>query len=89
MKTQCADVFSFLSTRWSFQLRYQPFASIYRSELISQNSARLPDTGDDQLLAEAQHLSGQLRAYLHQSAERLADQSSDWGLLRRRRRAAH
>lgn len=75
MKEQCAQVFDFLTSRWNFLLRYKEFASVYRSELISPNADRLPETSNDQLLDEAQQITGQLRAYQQRSSERLAQRS--------------
>ncbi|MRW92296.1 hypothetical protein GJ699_20070 [Duganella sp. FT80W] len=75
LKSQCADVFNFLTDAWSFRLTYKKFTDIYRSELINTNTDHLPETADDHLLAEAQQISGQMRAYLQKSSERLAHQA--------------
>jgi hypothetical protein len=72
MQSQCAEVFSFLTSQWSFKLRYKKFASVYRSELISRKADVAPVTVDPALLAEARHVGASLRHYLHCSAQRLA-----------------
>jgi hypothetical protein len=74
MKNQCAEVFNFLSLRWSFRLHYKNFASIYRSELISKNTIDLPEAANEPLLAEAKLVSTHLQNYLQKSAEKLAKQ---------------
>jgi hypothetical protein len=72
MKSQCAEVFNFLSQSWSFRLNYKNFASIYRSELISRNADHSPDAADANLLIQAQQVSAHLQSYLQKSSERLA-----------------
>lgn len=76
MKDQCGEVFDFLTSQWSFLLRYRKFSSIYRSELITRDTSHLPETENDDLLDEAQQVSGQLRSYLKKSSERLASQEA-------------
>jgi hypothetical protein len=74
MKDQCVEAFNFLSLRWSFQLLYKDFASIYKSELITQSAEDLPETANEALLAEAEEVSTHLGIYLQKSTERLARQ---------------
>jgi hypothetical protein len=75
MQSQCAEVFSFLSSRWSFRLRYKKFASVYRSELISRKADMAPMGVDPALLAEARQVGASLQGYLHRSQQRLAAMS--------------
>ena len=72
MQSQCAQVFGFLSSNWSFQLRYKKFASVYRSELISRREDVAPMAVDPALLAEARHVAASLQGYLQCSQQRLA-----------------
>nr|WP_315395077.1 sulfotransferase [uncultured Duganella sp.] len=72
MQSQCAEVFSYLSSRWSFRLRYKEFASVYRSELISRKADVAPIAVDAGLLAEARQVGARLQDYLQCSQRRLA-----------------
>ena len=72
MQSQCAEVFGFLSSHWSFQLRYKKFASVYRDELISRMADVAPAAVDPGLLAEARQVGASLQNYLHCSQQRLA-----------------
>ena len=71
MQSQCAEVFNFLSSQWSFQLRYKKFASVYRSELISNRADVAPMAVDPDLLAEARQVAASLQDYLQCSRQRL------------------
>ena len=72
MQSQCAEVFGFLSSHWSFRLRYKKFASVYRSELISRQTDVAPAAIDPVLLAEARQVATNLQLYLDCSQQRLA-----------------
>jgi hypothetical protein len=72
MQSQCAEVFGFLSSHWSFRLRYKQFASVYRSELISRKADVGPVAVDPTLLAEARQVGTNLQLYLDCSQQRLA-----------------
>jgi len=72
MQRQCAAVHAFLSTRWSFPLRYRTFSSIYRSELISRQAEAPPPNVDRDLLAQARQVHAQLQHYLQASQHSLA-----------------
>lgn len=72
MQSRCAEVFGFLSSTWSFQLRYKRFASVYRSDLISRKADVAPAAVDSGLLAEARQVGASLRCYLQRSEQRLA-----------------
>lgn len=72
MQSQCAEVFGFLSSQWSFQLRYKKFASVYRDELISRQADVGPLPVDPVLLAEARQIGTNLQLYLDCSQRRLA-----------------
>lgn len=72
MQSQCAQVFGFLSSHWSFRLRYKKFASVYRSELISRSADVASVAVDPALLAEARHVGASLQGYLQCSQRRLA-----------------
>jgi hypothetical protein len=72
MQSQCAEVFGFLSSHWSFQLRYKKFASVYRNELISRKADVAPLAVDPALLAEVRQVGASLRDYLRCSQRRLA-----------------
>ena len=76
MQSQCAEVFSFLSSQWSFQLRYKKFASVYRSELISRKADVAPVGLDPVLLAEARQVGASLQDHLRRSQQRLAAMSA-------------
>lgn len=72
MQRQCAAVHAFLSTRWSFPLRYRTFSSIYRSELISRQAEAPPANVDRDLLDQARQVHAQLQHYLQASQHGLA-----------------
>ncbi len=72
MQSQCAEVFGFLTSHWSFQLRYKKFASVYRNELISRKADVAPVAVDPALLAEARQVGASLQDYLQRSQRRLA-----------------
>ncbi|MGV7211526.1 hypothetical protein ACLB1G_27115 [Oxalobacteraceae bacterium A2-2] len=71
MHTRCAQVYAYLSARWSFRLRYQRFANIYRGDLLSRGAAPAPAAADPGLLAQARELGAELRRHLERSAARL------------------
>ncbi|HEV7814229.1 MAG TPA: sulfotransferase [Janthinobacterium sp.] len=71
MKNQGSDVFGFLSSHWSFRLRYKNFSRIFKNELISKGDEYVPHLENEALLDEANQLSARLTAYLQRSAERL------------------
>jgi hypothetical protein len=72
MQSDCARVHSFLSSHWSFQLRYRKFGSVFRSDLISRQADVGPLAVAPCLLAEAAEVSASLRDCLHRSQQRLA-----------------
>ena len=64
MQSDCARVHAFLSSHWSFQLRYKKFASVFRSELITHQADVAPLAVAPCLLAEAAEVTASLRDYL-------------------------
>jgi hypothetical protein len=72
MQSECAKVFSFLSSRWAFRLQYKQFASVYRKELISRKADVAPAAVSPELLDQAQQLDASLQSYLQRSRQRLA-----------------
>jgi hypothetical protein len=72
MQSRCAEVFGFLSSQWSFRLRYKRFSSVYRSDLISRKADVAPAAVDPGLLAEARQVGVTLQGYLRRSEQRLA-----------------
>ena len=73
MRSQCAEVFGFLASHWSFKLRYKKFASVYRDDLISRQTDVAPVAADPDLLAEARQVGKNLQLYLDCSQRRLAE----------------
>jgi hypothetical protein len=75
LKSQSADVFNFLSSRWQFTLRHQEFSSIFKGSLISKSVSFLPHIADQALLAQANDLSDRFSTYLGRSRERLSEET--------------
>ncbi|MYN39861.1 hypothetical protein GTP55_10790 [Duganella sp. FT109W] len=73
MQSECAEVFSFLSSHWPFKLQYKQFSSVYRKELISRKADVAPAAVSPELLDQAQQLDASLQSYLQRSRQRLAE----------------
>ena len=59
------DVFSFLTNKWDFKLKYFPFLKVYKKNLISAKNDIDPLIKDQALISKAKELEGRFNSYMH------------------------